>query len=410
MKICMLATGYPRYSGDVSSAKNYLRDLAEILVREGVEVHVIAPHAEGLKKEDSINGVFIHRFQYLCPARFQSLAYNSGIPEKIKTFKGKLQMIPFILAMLKELIYIVKKYDIDIINAHWAIPPGFVATITKRIHKKPVILKLYGAELFPIFKNESLINKIAKRAISYSIHNANKVIANSIATSDTGKKISGRNDIEAIFEGIDIRVFSPNANASIIQEKYNLNKYHLILSTGRMVERKGFKYLLEAVPYVLEMYPNSKFFLGGEGPEKRNLISLVETLGIEDNVVFTGFIPDKDFPNYLKACDVFVLPSIVDSNGDTEGFGLVLVEAMGCGTPVVGSNVGGIPSIIKNGYNGFLVPEKSPKELADRIIELLSDEKLVKEFEENGLRTVREKFSWEHISKKYLYFFYELLR
>lgn len=157
MKILILTTGYPRWKGDFANV--YLHRLAKSLVNKGIEFHVVAPHARDLKKEEVIDGVCIHRFQYLYPSNLQNLAYFPGVPEKIKTIKGKMQLPFFMLGMIKKTIGIVKKYDIDVINAHWAIPTGFLAAFTKRLHKKPVLITLYGAELWPAIRKNSKIMK-----------------------------------------------------------------------------------------------------------------------------------------------------------------------------------------------------------------------------------------------------------
>ena len=392
MKVLILTTGYLRWKGDFANV--YLHRLAKSLVNKGIKVYVIAPHAKDLKREEIIDGVYIHRFQYL-PEKFQTLAYFPGIPEKIKTVKGKIQLPLFMLSMIKKMISVTRKYDIDVINAHWAIPTGFIATFTKRFHKRPVVITLYGAELWPAIKKNS---KLMKWLIKYALNNADKVVGISDATCDAGKEISGRKDIEILPDGIDTETFNPKIDGNEIKKKYG----RFIFSSGRIVERKGFIYLVRAVPYILKKFPQIKLIISGDGPEREKLETEVRKLKIKNNVIFPGFIPDEDFPKYMKACDVFVLPSIIDRRGDTEGSATILLEAMACGTIVVGTKVGGIPYAIKEGIGGFLVEQKEPKQLAEKIIMLLEDEKLRKEMGKIGRRYVEEKFGWEKIVERYI--------
>ena len=400
MRVLILATGYPRWKGDFNNV--YLHRLAKSLVRKGIEVHVVAPHAKDLKKEEIMDDIYIHRFQYLYPPNLQTLAYFPGIPEKIKTVKGKIQLPFFILSMAKKMLDIVKEYDIDVINAHWAIPSGFIAVFTKILHKRPILITLYGAELFPAIKKKS---KIMGWLIKYTLNGADKVVGISDATCNAGITLSGRMDIEVLPDGIDIETFNPDVDGDVIREKYNLNDHYLIFSSGRMVERKGFRYLVEAMPYILDKFPNTKLIIGGDGPERKNIENIAKKLGISDKIILPGFIPDEDFPKYMKAADVFVLPSIVDSKGDTEGSATILLEAMACGTPVVGTKVGGIPYAIKDGIGGFLVDEKNPKQLAEKIIMLLEDENLRREMGKIGRKYVEENFSWDKIAKEYIKIF-----
>ena len=134
--------------------------------------------------------------------------------------------------------------------------------------------------------------------------------------------------------------------------------------------------------------------------EKENLISLTKKLGLEDKVEFKGMINNNQLPKFYKKADIFVIPSI-DLDGKTEGLGVVTMEAMSSGIPVVGSDVGGIPDVIRDGINGFLVPEKSPEVLSSQIIKLLNDKKTYEAFSKNGRKTVEIKFSWESISAKF---------
>jgi len=404
MKILILATGYPRWRSDFANV--YLHRFAKSLTNTGIEVHVVAPHAKGLKKEEVMDGVFIHRFQYLYPSVLQTLAYFPGIPEKIKTVRGKLQIPFFTLSMVEKLLDVIKKHDIDIVNAHWAIPPGFIATFTKMLHGKPVLITLYGAELWPCIKKGS---KIMKWMISYALNRAEKVVAISDATCNAGKEISGRKDIEIIPDGIDTETFNPKIDGEEIRKRHGVNGF-LIFSSGRMVERKGFKYLIEAMLFILKEFPNAKLIIGGDGPERKNLEELAEKLKIKDKVIFPGFIPEEDFPKYMKAADVFVLPSIVDSRGDTEGSATILLEAMACETPVVGTKVGGIPYAIKDNVGGFLVEQKNSRQLADKIIVLLSDERLRRKLGKIGRKYVEEKFSINKIAEKYIEIFKVMLK
>jgi glycosyltransferase involved in cell wall biosynthesis len=124
-------------------------------------------------------------------------------------------------------------------------------------------------------------------------------------------------------------------------------------------------------------------------------------LDIEKNVTFTGKMPNEQLPGFYATADMFVGPSIITDSGDTEGLGVVFLEALASGTAVIGSNVGGIPDIIEDGKSGFLVPQKDSKVLADKIIDLLKNPQLQKDFANYGKEHIKKNFSWESIAEKF---------
>jgi glycosyltransferase involved in cell wall biosynthesis len=140
----------------------------------------------------------------------------------------------------------------------------------------------------------------------------------------------------------------------------------MVLYAGRLIPLKGVAYLLQALPRVLEACPDACGVIVGGGEERQNLLALARRLGLSDRAIFVGQKPHEDVIRYMRAADVFVLPSLIES------FGIVLVEAMSCALPVVATNVMGIPSVVENDTNGYLVPPRDPQALADRITWLLT--------------------------------------
>ena len=187
-----------------------------------------------------------------------------------------------------------------------------------------------------------------------------------------------------------------------------LRTNHLILSVGRLIDWKGTIYLIEAMTDVIKRFPDSLLMIAGAGPEKETLVRRCRELGLEKNVTFSGTLRTEDLPSYYQSADVFVLPS-VNKSGRTEALGVVLLEAMASGCPVIGSNVGGIPDIITDGENGFLVPEQSPEILAEKIVQILSNPDLKRKFRINGRETAQKLFSWESISYRFSEVYDEIL-
>ena len=392
-KIMVITSAFPRYQGDL--AGNFVYELANKVRECGVDVYVLAPHDLNLKLEENMSGLKVYRFPYFYPHRFQKLAYGNGIPYNLKnSHLAKIQVPLFFLSELFYATKLVKKEKIDIIHSHWLVPQGLVGAICRKIFGIPHITTVHGSDINTINKS-----KILSLICSFIICNSDKITTNSSYTKSAICSIDSRakNTVEVVPMGVDINYSKSEDNTNL---KDVFEAEYLILSVGRLIDWKGTKYLIIAMKEVIKIFPNVKLVLVGVGPEKENLEKLTEELNLKRNIIFTGYIEDVDLPKYYASSDIFVLPSI-DINGYTEGLGVVLLEAMACGTPVIGSNVGGISDIIEDGYNGFLVPEKSPPELADKIIELLSNKKMAEEFSVNGLKIVREKFSWEIVCDRF---------
>lgn len=366
------------------------------MARMGIEVHAVVPHRKGLAMNEVMSDVRVHRFQYMCPQALQTLAYYPGIPENIRTLSGKLQVPPFATSMAIKMLSVVRTFGIDVINAHWAIPPGFIATATSRIHGLPTVTTLYGAELF-IGRQNPLLKRLLVRTMRAS----ERVVAISPATAQTGVQLAAGKEIAVIPDGIDIQRFSPRNRGVEIRHRLGLADCRIVMTCGRMVERKGFQYLVSAMPGIVSRMADAKLIIIGDGPQKTKLQALASSLGVTDKVVFCGFVSAEDLPGYYAACDVFVLPSITDNWGDTEGSGTTVLEAMATGKPVIGTRVGGIPYALRTGC-GFLVDEKDPSQLEDTIVRVLSDRDMAERLGIAGRGVVEGTFSWDIVTRQYV--------
>jgi len=394
MKVLVLTTTFPRWKEDTTPA--FVYELSKRLQENGLEIVVLAPHHEGAKRFEIMDGMKVYRFPYFYPPKYQRLVYEGGILPNLK--RNNLSRIQVPLLFLSELYYtmkIIKKEKIDVIHSHWIIPSGLVGTILRKVLKKPHITTAHAGDVFTIRKS-----KFLARVGSYVFRNSDKITANSNYTIDVITSIEDKikDNVEIIPMGVATTLFTPE-NAMNLKNTFGAE--YLILSVGRLVEKKGVNYLIMAMKEVIKEFPNAKLLIAGSGPEKENLEKISDSLNLKENVVFVGYIKNSDLPKYYASSDIFVLPSIETKEGDTEGLGVVLLEAMACRVPVIGSNVGGITDIIKNDQNGFLAKPKNPEDIADRIIKLLSNEGLRQKFSKEGIKIVQERFSWDVVAGKF---------
>lgn len=391
IKVLMITSSFPRHQGDYFG--QFILELAKALKLNDIEPIVLCPHSLDAMKREVMNGVKVYRFPYFYPYSLQRVTGEGGMFQNVRgSLIAKLQL-PIFLAM--ELIYtiqIARREEIDILHTHWIVPQGLIGAVCGRLLHLPHILSVHGTDV-----NLSAKNRMLGGVTRFVTRNCDRILTNSTYTQRILLSIdpSAEDRVEVVPMGVDVERFQ-----DIQSENYRqIPGTPIILYIGRLIDCKGLEYLIEAFTIVSHQVPGAKLVIGGEGPEEVRLRQQVKRLGLDESVLFTGLIESQDLPRYYREAAVFVLPSI-QAEGQTEGLGVVLLEAMACGVPVIGSDVGGIPDIIQDGWNGYLVRERSPPELAERIIVLLECQAIHKQFQENGLQTVYKHFSWNRVVVK----------
>jgi len=407
MKICMISSTYPRYKGDV--IPSFVHELARKIAEWGIEVHAVSPHHEAAKCEENLEGVFVHRFRYMIPSRLETLTTGGGMPTKIqKSLVAKVEMLPYLLSSFLKSLRICSKYRIDVVHAHWFFPSGLVGVLLKKLLHKPLVVTGMGVEFFLTRQKYKWLAFLWR----WIAKNADECVFNSNASKDAAEGIGIRKSI-VIPYGVDVNRFAPRKARSQLVEgtrrKYGVENKVIILAVGRLVERKGFKYLVQAMPHILKRI-SAVLVIVGAGPEKASLTKLVGELGLDDHVRVVGSVAPSDLSLLYNACDVFVLPAVTDAGGDQEGFGLVLCEAMSCGKPVIGTRVGGIVDVISEGQDGVLVEEKSVEQLSEAVVRVAGDHKLAMSLGENARVSAVKKFSCERAAREYVALYAFLLR
>jgi len=385
----VLTSTFPRWKND--STPSFVYDLCSMLSKK-YAVTVLAPHAYKSESKEKIGSLKIHRFKYFYP-KYQSIAYGAGIlPNVRKSFLAKMQIPLFLFSQLRNAEKILKREKFSLLHAHWMIPQGLIGAYLKKKYNTPLIVTIHGSDLFP------LRNKVFRNVQEFVLENADEITVNShVAKKELNFRFpSLRTRISIIPMGIDTRLFTKRN-----QLKNQYQSFKIILFVGRLNEQKGVEVLIKAMKKIKNVISNSKLLVIGEGNYRTHLEKLVHELGLGGNVNFLGPIQKSKLPGYYSRADVFVLPSVTSKIG-TESFGLVLLEAMSCGTCVIGSSSGGIKDIIKDGENGLIFQEKNHEQLADKIISVLKDDTLRDKLAKKGQKFARSNYGWDKITKKFL--------
>ena len=396
MKVLVIGSVYPRFQEDAEVP--WLRTSIAHLKKAGVEIQVLAPAYKGLKSHD-IDGTHVNRFRY-APASWEILTHEEGAPSKMAS-KPWLQLlaIPYIINGFFQCIRICRKWRPDVIHAHWPFPHAYIALGAAKLFKIPLVLNFHGAELLLIRKK-----KWVKPLLKFAIGQAQAIFANSSFTAGKIKALRNVN-VEWSPYGTTLEDNKDESGVILSETKdpvtivpHPVNGKFKILFVGRHIERKGICYLIEAAKHL----PRDKFEIRivGVGDLTEQLKQQAAAVNDGAEIIFTGKLSPEALANEYKTANVFTLPAIVDHKGDTEGLGVVLIEAMELGLPIVASNVGGIPDVVVDGESGILVPEKDPVALADAFKCLEADPTLIQKLLAGARKRIEECFTWDGIIER----------
>ena len=377
-KLLVTASTFPRWEGDTEP--RFILDLVSHMTNE-FDVTVLAPAAPGTKNRESLEGVGVIRYHYFPIHKWETLCYPGAIIPRIKERKVRAFLVPFLfISLFFHLIILFPRFDI--VHAHWIIPQGIVQSF----FKKPYIVTGHGGDISSM--NSGILRKLKERCLS----NAKMITVVSKYKQQELERLYPGYQNEIISMGVDTTLFEKKTN--YVQNYFGQNNKNVILYVGRLAEIKGIYYLIKAMSYVKDAI----LIIVGEGPERQKLEYLAKES--QNEIYFWGSKTHKELKKIYASADVFVVPSITDDRGAQEGLPTVIMEAMASGLPVVASNTGGIPQLIKDEISGLLCEEKNVEQLANSINKLLSDERLRQRIIDMAYEAIKE-YDYKTIAERY---------
>jgi glycosyltransferase involved in cell wall biosynthesis len=393
--ILVLTSTFPRWKND--DAPPFVFELCRRLTLV-YDVHVSAPHAPGSLTSETLDGIHVHRFRYFLSSG-QKIAYDGGILPKLRKRPHLVALVPFFLFFqLLAAVRIARRYRVKVLHAHWILPQGAIALFTRHFSggNAGILCTLHGADLYGL---QGRIFDVIRRAI---LRRTDRLTVVSRAMQSDLPLIPDAQKISVVPMGVDLRMrFTPG----MVPERGKS-----LLFIGRLVEKKGLRYLIEAMPSIVEHCPDACLRVVGSGPERPAYEHMARQMGLSDRIQFLGAIPNSDLPALYRSSSVFVFPSVVGKSGDREGFGLVLVEAMGCGCAVAASDLPPVRDIIRPWKTGGVFAPADSAQLGAAVLRLLSDSALRESLARNGRDFAVEHFDWELITLRYMRLLNELVR
>ena len=332
-RIMVLTSTYPRWAGD--HEPGFVHELSRRLT-EQFDIRVVGPHAPGVLRCETMDGVNVRRFRY-APLRMQTLVNDGGIVTNLKRQPWKWLLVPsFTLGLFWSIWCEIRRWRPDIVHAHWLIPQGLVMALLSVVWSRtpPFVVTSHGADLFALraWPLPALKRFVARRAAALTVV-SNSMLDELERLGVPPEKIS----VQPM--GVDLENrFTPDESVT--------RSTNELLFVGRLVEKKGVRYLLEALPKIIEAHPDAYLTIAGFGPEESALRRQAESLGIREHVHFLGAVPQERLPALYRRAAVFVAPFVATASGDQEGLGLVTVEAVGCGCPVIVSDLPAVCDVV----------------------------------------------------------------
>jgi phosphatidylinositol alpha-1,6-mannosyltransferase len=366
-RVLFLANDFPPVPGGIAG---YLYGLVSHLDRH--RTAVLAPAMPGAEAFDRTHDVRVYRRRFVLSLPFPV---------------DKLARVVFPMVHLPS---ILQRERTDVLHCGHVLTAGVVGLLLHRRRGLPYVVYAYGADLLD-YERHPRLARLMRRVLA---HAAGVVTISDFSVGLLERIGVPRSRIAKVVMGIDVRRFRPDIDGRRVRERHRLGDRPVVLTVARLVTRKGHDLVIEALAKVRAAVPDAVYVIAGSGPDRERLERLAAERGLGDAVVFAGFVPDADLPEYYAAADCFVLASR-QIGTDVEGAGNVTLEASASGRAVVAGRSGGTDEHVLEGETGYLVDPTDPGAIAARVAAILSDRALAERLGRRGRETVCDRFVWE---------------
>lgn len=288
-----------------------------------------------------------------------------------------------------------KNLEFNLIHAHFLSPCGYIGAVLREKYSVPLVLTVHGGDIYDLPFKYSWYRALTR----YVLDKADAIVA--VSRFNAGKLVdlgASTSKLHVVPNGFNEKLFKPRSLSRARRLLGLPSTKKILLSVGGLVDVKGHVYLIDAMQSIIKRRKDVILVIVGSGPLEKSLRKRIKVLGLGDFVLLTGSRMHEEIPLWMNACNLFILPSL------NEGFGKVVIEAMACGKPAIGTNVGGVPEIIRCSDVGILVKPADPKMLADAILKALE-----KTWNHEFIVNYVKQYSWTNITKQILEIYRKIL-
>ncbi len=380
MNVLLLSWEYPpRIVGGLGT---HVHKLATNLVRHGVNIHVVTKDVPDAPDYEFSEGVHIHRVPLYPP----EIPQEDWVPWTLQ----------FNVALLEKAVPLINERigKVHVIHAHdWLVAHAAIAL--KHAYRIPLVATIHATEYGRHQGHlPGTMQKIIHQVEWWLTFESVRTICCSNYMRDEVLKIFElpRDKVDVIPNGIALDEFRMDVATSRIRRKYLEQNERMVLFVGRLVYEKGVQTVIEAMPQVLEEIPGVKFLVVGTGPHARKLVAMTEESGLDHQVKFLGYVDSKTLIGFYKCADLTVVPSLY------EPFGMVVLEAMVAGSPVIVADTGGLKEIVVHEATGLKFTPGDPASLAEAMIRVLNDSQLSSRLTSDARKFIGDRYDWARIS------------
>jgi glycosyltransferase involved in cell wall biosynthesis len=383
-RLLVVSSTYPRWSGDPEPG--FVHGLVRGLLPT-FEVLVVSPHAPGAATDEVMDGVQVRRHRY-APSKLERLVNDGGIMGNLRRSRWKWLLVPgFLVSQIVAIRSVRRRWRPDAIHAHWLVPAGLAATLAGG--RIPLVVTSHGTDLYSLRSSAMVRLKlfVAKRAAALTVVSTPMRSELERIGADPAK-------IDVIPMGVDLRArFSPDPRT--------MRSVDEILFVGRLTETKGLRHLVAAMPAVLAARPSAHLTIVGFGPELEERKAQANALGVTHRIRFEGAVPQSDLPAFYRRAAVLAAPFEEAGSGAREGLGLVMVEALGCGCPVVTTCQPATGDVFGAAEPAGLAEPGSSASLASALVRVLDDPISARAATAALRDSVVERFDSGHVASRY---------
>jgi len=373
-------------------AYSFVFDEVYRLARKGVNIHVIRGKIE---KDSTSYGIHFHGIEKMVdPRAFNTLMKNIRFYPPISLLRNPIYLY-YENLYSSNVSKVIKKYDIDLIHAHFAYREGLVGLLAKTRTKKPLIVTCHGYDIntVPEVGYGIRLRKRYDGLVRLVLKNADAIIC---VSNDMKNKVLrlgiNKEKVFVVFNGVDINLFRPTPKKESdrlneVRSRFGINEDDFVILNARHLRPiYGIECIIYAAKMVTEQVKKAKFIIAGEGKLKQKLATMIHSMNLEKNVKLIGSVQRSLMPRLMQASSLYINTSLAD------GMSPSMLEACASGLPIVSFDVGGAGDIVDDGVNGFLVPVKDWKMLAARIVFLIQNADILRNMSRIARKKAQEKF------------------